>query len=206
MSKEAFIIHTDTWPAIKSLDRGQRGDLFTALICHQLEEDLPKMDVQTQMAYMFMAAQMDRDNQKYEAITEKRRQAANARWQKNTEQSMQKMQMHNLHYDTDTVTDTDTDTDTERDTDTDAPVALPDLSLRDEKSLRSVAGDRADGLIEDVRAYYTSHPEKTFPGWPIALAQFDRNQKRWGGGRQPKREKTTEELVAEIFKDMEVTT
>lgn len=204
MSKEAFIIHTDTWPAIKSLDRGQRGDLFTALICHQLEEELPKMDVQTQMAYMFMAAQMDRDNQKYEAITEKRRQAANARWQKNTEQSIQKMQKHNLHYDTDTetVTDTDTDTDTERDTDTDAPVALPDLSLRDEESLRSVAGDRADGLIEDVRAYYTTHPEKPFPGWPIALAQFDRNQKRWD---KPKRSKpkSIEELAAEVFGEEE---
>lgn len=71
--------------------------------------------------------------------------------------------------------------------------------------MRSVAGDRADGLIEDVRAYYTSHPEKSFPGWPIALAQFDRNQRRWNKAG-PKKAKSLEELAAEAFAGMEGTT
>ena len=204
MGKEAFIIHTDTWPAIKSLNREQRGDLFTALMCHQLGEEIPKMDVQTQMAFMFMSAQMDRDNQKYETITEKRRQAANARWQRNAEHNKHNMQMHNLHYDTVTDTDTDTvtDTDTERDTDTEARAPLPPLSLKDEGDLRQIVGDRADGLIADVRTYYEAHPEKTFPGWPIALAQFDRNQRRWGTA-QKKQNNSFEKVFAAFEADMQ---
>lgn len=188
--KESFILHTDVWPAVKQLTLEQRGALFSALICYQLGEPRPKMDIQTEMAFLFMSAQMDRDNEKYEQVSAKRRDAANARWSK------QKMQVHDLHYDTDTVTDTDTD----NESDTDAPVALPPLSPRDEASLRDVAGDRADTLIEDVRTYYLTHPEKTFPGWPLALAQFDRNQRRWGRANEPK---NIDEIMAMAFKGVD---
>lgn len=189
-----MIIHTDTWNILKGLEDVQLGRLFGALMKYQREEDLPKMDNVTKMAFDFMAAQVDRDNEKYERTVEKRRAAANARWGKQTGN----MQMHNLqcHTDTDTVTDTVTDTDTER------YVSLPSLSPRDEASLREVAGERADALIEDVRAYYMAHPEKPFPGWPIALAQFDRNQKRWGRGAA-KPQKSFEEIAAEAFKGVD---
>lgn len=201
MSKEAFIIHTDTWPAIKTLSAEQKGTLFEALICHQIGEPEPKMDVQTQMAFMFMAAQMDRDNEKYEKVSEKRRDAANARWSK------QKMQMHNLHYDTDTetVTDTDTDTETDTDTDTEAPVALPDLSLQERQLLDQEFGQgRVDELIDEVNLWAINHGQM-IKNLPAMVRQFAKNQQRWGG-RPARREKTIEEIAAEVFKDMEVTT
>ena len=81
--------------------------------------------------------------------------------------------------------------------------ALPPLSPKDEELLRSSAGDRADGLIADVRTYYETHPDKRFPGWPVALAQFDRNQQRWGKAETPKRKKTTEELAEQVFAELE---
>ena len=71
---------------------------------------------------------------------------------------------------------------------------MPD-GMREE--LQSLYGERAEALIEDVRRYYEHHTEKEFPGWPIAVAQFNANQKRWSYSR--KREKTTRELAAEIF-------
>ena len=46
--------------------------------------------------------------------------------------------------------------------------------------------EQIDALIEDVRTYYTAHPEKPFPGWPAAVAQFERNQKRWGKTSAPR--------------------
>ena len=61
-------------------------------------------------------------------------------------------------------------------------------------------GEKADQLIEDVRNYYTAHPEKHFPGWPIALTQFDANQKRWGTANKP-RQKTDAEIIAEMEKE-----
>lgn len=66
-----------------------------------------------------------------------------------------------------------------------------------EDELKSLYGDRTDALIADVRRYYEQHPEKDFPGWPVAVAQFDANQTRWG--RAKKKQKTTAELAAELF-------
>ena len=198
MKKETLIIHTDTWNILKGLEPEQLGRLFWALMAHQREESLPKMDNVTKMAFDFMAAQVDRDNDKYEKAVERRRAAgragAAARWQTHANASEGKQ--------TDAInglTDTDTVTDTERYV---SLAALPPLSPRDEASLREVAGDRADDLIADVRTYYETHKEKPFPGWPIALAQFDRNQKRWD---KPKRSKpkSIEELAAEVFGEEE---
>ena len=187
MKKETFIVHTDTWGSLKDLELEQLGALFKALMLNQLGEELPSMDKVTKMAYNFMAAQIDRDNERYADIVEKRKAAANARWKKNNN-----MQMHDLQSHTDTVTDTDTDRDKS------LYAALPPLSPGDEALLRKTSGDeRADALIGDVRNYYTAHPEKHFPGWPIALAQFDANQKRWGtAGR--KKQKSIDEIIEEM--------
>ena len=99
--KESFILHTNAWPAIKDLNYEQRGRLFSAIMCYQVGEDPPEMDAETVMAFKFIASQLDRDREKYEAISERRRQAANERWNK------QKMQVHNLHYDNENVNDND---------------------------------------------------------------------------------------------------
>ena len=178
MKKETLIIHTDTWSILQNLTNDQLGVLFAGLMKHQRDENVPKMDNVTKMAFDFMAAQVDRDNEKYEAAIERRRAAgragAAARWQGHTN-GCERIRANAINGHTDTDTVTDTDTDTERYV---SLAALPPLSPKDEAELRQIVGDRADALIEDVRAYYSTHTG--FPGWPIALAQFDRNQKRWG--------------------------
>lgn len=192
MKKETLIIHTDAWNILKGLEDNQLGRLFAALMRYQREEDIPKMDNVTKMAFDFMAAQVDRDNDKYERTVEKRRAAANARWGKQKGD----MHMHNLqcHTDTDTETVTDAVTDTER------YVSLASLSPQAEAELREIYGDRADGLIADVQAHYSAHPEKQFPGWAVAVAQFDRNQARWGRAQAPKNEA---DIMAMAFKGVD---
>lgn len=198
MKKETIIIHTADYDNIEDLDNEQMGILFRALILSQRGAELPKMDKQTKMAFKFMAAQIDRDNEKYNAIVEKRRAAAQKRWNKGDG-----MQMHNLqsHSVSDSVSDSVSVSDSERYVSL-AQAPLPSLSPEEAESLQDVYGDRADALIEDVRRYYSTHPEKQFPGWPIALAQFDSNQKRWGR-TTVKPQKSIDEIAAEAFKDME---
>lgn len=171
MTKETLIIHTDTWNILKGLEDVQLGKLFAALMTYQRGEDLPKMDNITRMAFDFMAAQVDRDNEKYERTVEKRRAAANARWGKQNGN----MQMHNLQC----HTDTDTDTDTVTDTDTERYVSLPSLSLEDREKICRTYQD-AEALIEQVKVYYTNHRDRPFPGWADAVKLFNHNQMRWG--------------------------
>lgn len=200
MEKESFILHTNMWPSVQKLTREQRGDLFSAIMCYQLGEELPKMDPIAEMAFSFIAAQMDRDNEKYERIVEKRRAAgkkgADARWDGKNGKCQQVI-ANDGHNDNDNVNDNVNDNENERDKSL-YGAALPPLSPGDETLLRKNAGDeRADALIGDVRNYYTAHPEKHFPGWPIALAQFDANQKRWGtAGR--KKQKSIDEIIEEM--------
>ena len=208
MSKEAFIIHTDTWPAIKTLSAEQKGTLFEALICHQIGEPEPKMDVQTQMAFMFMAAQMDRDNQKYQEICERRaeygRRGGLASAQAKASKSKQTKQKQANQADTDTDTDTDTvnDTDTETETDTEAPERPDGLSLKERQLLDQEFGqDRVDELIDEVNLWAINHG-RIIKNLPAMVRQFAKNQQRWGG-RQPRREKTIEETAAEVFGEME---
>ena len=201
MRKETLIIHTDTWEILKGLPKEQLGTLFTALMKFQRDEDLPKMDGVTKMAFDFMAAQVTRDNEKYMQTVERRRAAgkagAAARWQTHSN-AYEGMRKDAIHSHTDTDTDTDTDTVTER------YVSLGSLSPETEAELRDKYGDRADALMEDVRQYYTAHSDKRFPGWKSAMAQFDRNQKRWGRSDVNARgEKSIEEIAAEVFKGME---
>ena len=163
----------------------ERGELLTALTEHAAspEADISISSDKVQMAFNIMRNAMDASFEK----------AARSRYAN----ASKSMQMQNLHYDTVTDTDTVTVTDTERDKSL-YGAALPPLSPGDEALLRKTSGDeRADALIGDVRNYYTAHPEKHFPGWPIALAQFDANQKRWGTANKP-RQKTDAEIIAEM--------
>ena len=193
MSKEAFIIHTDTWPAIKTLSIEQKGILFEALICHQLGEPEPKMDVQTQMAFMFMTAQMDRDNKKYQEICERRAEygrrggiaSAKARAEAVTKASKSKQtkQKQANQADNDTDTDTDTDTDNETETDTEAQERRPSgVSLEERELLdREFGSDRAAELIEEVELW-AANSGKTIKDWPSMVRTFAKNQRRWSPG------------------------
>lgn len=181
---------------MKQLNIEQRGLLFTALMCYQTGEPQPQLDIQTQMAFMFMASQMDRDNQKYDQVSAKRRNAANARWSK------QKMQKHNLHYDTETDTDsdTDTDTDTDNETDTEGQIGPDGLSLKVRQALDQEFGrERVTELIDEVNLWAINNG-KDVPDLAAMVRTFAKNQKRWGGGRKPAKMEMT---LDEIFKGID---
>lgn len=178
MKKETLIIHTNAWPILKGLEDVQLGKLFAALMRYQRDEDVPKMDSVTKMAFDFMAAQVDRDNDKYEQTVERRRAAgkagASARWQTHKSHAI------NSHNDNDNVNDNVNDNDNER------YVSLPSLSPEEEEEIGLEYPEDGERLIEEVRLYYTSHRDKPFPGWTEAVKTFSHNQRRWGKNTAPR--------------------
>ena len=63
MDKSSFILYTDYYEQIELLTIEQRGVLLTACMLYQLGRELPEMDPITKMAYMFISADIRRNNE-----------------------------------------------------------------------------------------------------------------------------------------------
>nr|DAU14416.1 MAG TPA: replisome organizer protein [Caudoviricetes sp.] len=73
--RDSFVMYTANIDQILLLNMEQRGNLFTAIMLYAADKELPQMDGMTQMAFSFIKAQLDRDNQKYQKMIESRREA-----------------------------------------------------------------------------------------------------------------------------------
>lgn len=122
--KKSCIFHANWLQAAQTIkDMKLRCCFYEAVLQYALDGMKTEAPPELELALTFVYSLIDEDRRRYEKTCEKRRNAANARWEKQQKQDktsdanrcndMQTMQMHNLHYDTDTGTDTDTDTDTE---------------------------------------------------------------------------------------------
>lgn len=75
MAKNSFVLYTDYLDQVELLSMEQRGQLFTAIMCYASEKSVPQLDGMVAMAFSFIKAQIDRDNEKYGATLEARREA-----------------------------------------------------------------------------------------------------------------------------------
>ena len=73
--KNNFIFYTDYYETLSLLTYEQKGRLLDALCLFQMGKDVPDLDSITSMAFMFISADMRRNNEKYDAISQKRRVA-----------------------------------------------------------------------------------------------------------------------------------
>ena len=191
--KNSFILYTEIWPAIQKLDMEQRGKLFTAIMKHALGEEPEKLDILTDVIFTFIKSQLDRDEQKYQEVCKRRAEygrrgglaTAKQKQAKATKSKQDQANQADNDNENDNENDNDNDNENENDNEAQAPEGLS-LLPGTELELRRKYGEQSDALIEDVRTYYTAHPEKPFPGWPAAVAQFERNQKRWGKTSAPR--------------------
>lgn len=70
-----IILYLSYWEQIKILDEKQKGQLLSALFCFQLGDDIPELDPVTNMAFLFISADIKRNNDKYKTISEVRSEA-----------------------------------------------------------------------------------------------------------------------------------
>lgn len=68
----SFLLFTSYYRQVKKLTIEQRGILLTALFAFQLDEELPEMDDLTEMCFMFVSADIERNKEKYKEIIQKR--------------------------------------------------------------------------------------------------------------------------------------
>lgn len=73
--RESFVLYMDTAQHIQRLSLEQRGQLLTAIFALASDEEFPKLDPVTDMAFSFIEAQLKRDWLKWDAKREKRAQA-----------------------------------------------------------------------------------------------------------------------------------
>ena len=75
MKKDGFIIYASFEKQVEVLDDSQAGILFKALLRYQSGKDLPAMDQGSKMAFSFIAASIDANNEKYEKTCQARSKA-----------------------------------------------------------------------------------------------------------------------------------
>ena len=125
----AFVMYADILPQLSFLSREQMGDLFRAILQYVAGEEVDRLDDVTQMAFGFIAAQIDRDREKYNEKCEKAKAAIKKRWaaEEHTDEYERirtytdeygRIKRNTENTDVQNVIHTDTDTDTVPDTDT----------------------------------------------------------------------------------------
>ncbi len=126
--KKSFMMYLDNYKQFEILSDEQAGMLIKSLFFFAKTDNIPEItDGMVMMAFSFISAQMERDNEKYEQTCKKRSENAKVRWDKN-EDAKNANGCNCINEDAknaDTDTDKDTDTDTDKDTDKDIHTSQP---------------------------------------------------------------------------------
>lgn len=98
MSKNSFVLYTDLGAHLAKLTDEEAGQLFKAVFRYQADGEIPDLSPAADMLFGVMCSQMDREAEKWEAVRQKRVEAANARYRRQREDedahASKSMQMH----------------------------------------------------------------------------------------------------------------
>lgn len=72
--KKSFVLYTDYRELLSDLSKDQKADLLDAIFAYALGESV-NLDPVTKVAFRFISAQMDRDNEKWEKTRKARQEA-----------------------------------------------------------------------------------------------------------------------------------
>ena len=205
MDKSSFILYTDYIEQIEILTMEQRGILLTACMSYQIGKELPEMDPVTKMAFLFVSADMRRNNEKYERIVERRKEAghkggkqtqanrANATFASNAIKQNQANQASASDNDNENVNDNDNDNDNENDNENvdvnDTLPQTPSEGAESEGDSTPTLSDVIDycrerGGLVDAEEFYDFYTSKGWligktpmQDWKAAFRGWERNHK-----------------------------
>lgn len=80
-AKKSFLIYYDSIEAIESLSDADAGQLFKAVIAYAAEGREPDPSLPCYTVFLFLKAQIRRDNEKYDEICRKRSEAGKKGWE-----------------------------------------------------------------------------------------------------------------------------
>ena len=73
--KNSFVMYTDYLKHVQKLSMEQRGELFTAILCYASGEEMPELDLATDMIFGVIQERIDRDTALYLEKVQKRVEA-----------------------------------------------------------------------------------------------------------------------------------
>lgn len=76
------MLYFDVRPALRRLSLEEKGSLFDAILEYGESGSPPSFDGVLGVAWDFIQPRLDRDRERYEEISDQRKEAANARWGK----------------------------------------------------------------------------------------------------------------------------
>lgn len=202
---KTIMLYLDTAPQWKMLSDEQAGKLIKALFAYAADrEQLCTEDGMLQMAYSFIIAQIDRDQQKWNETCQKRAESARKRWGKlhtdelqqnaNDASASECMQMNANNAHTETVTDTVTDTDTKKEINKEKSADKPRKCSRTGKQfvpptvdeVRAYCQERQNGIDpQRFVDYYTANgwvqgnKSKPIRDWKATVRYWESKRKDW---------------------------
>lgn len=103
--KESLVLYTNQYDAVQGLSLEQKGLLFDTIFQYFKTNQEPAIkDKEVKIAFGFIRLQLDRDNQKYAEVCEKRRASIQKRWNTN---EYKRIQMNTNEHDNDNENESD---------------------------------------------------------------------------------------------------
>jgi len=125
--KKGFLLYLDYWEFMKKLSNDQIGQLMKCIFEYEKNLEVPEIDdLAVDIAFTQIKNNLDRNRVEYAKTVEKRRKAAQKRWEQKEKaitqdvgsaETEQAMHVHNLHKGASTCNANDADNDTDNDTD-----------------------------------------------------------------------------------------
>ena len=84
--RPGVMIYFDLRPCLKRLSTEDKGFLLEAILDYAQYGELPELDGMAGVAWDFIRPRIDRDAERYEEVSERRRQAAKKRWDRQEEE------------------------------------------------------------------------------------------------------------------------
>lgn len=210
--KETFILHTADYETIRPLSAAQKGDLLDAIFCHVRGEEEPDLDPMTRMAFRFMAAQLDRDQEKWEEVCRKRSEAG----KKSAEVRARTAKATNVDFveqcltnptDTESESESDPETETESDSDSEAvAVSEPDPVPPPVEAVAAYCAARNNHIdAEKFCDYYAARGwmlgRERMVDWRAAVRSWERRE-RAGPAQSPPPQEALNEFDEQWLADV----
>ena len=118
VKRESFVLYTSLRESISDFSYEEKGMLLDAILEYANGEEKcvvkEKLNGSAKVAFSFVSKQLDLDFKKYEEACEKKRKAANKRWEKSGKDACASSALHNENEsESETESETETETETE---------------------------------------------------------------------------------------------
>lgn len=157
MEKNSFVMYTEYLKHIQKMDMGQRGELFTAILCYAAGEPVPDLDPAADMAFSFIQDRMDRDNEAYMEKCKKRREAGKLGGMAKADALSEKQNVANASFAKQNVANgsktkqNTPDNDNEHDNDTDNKNIMCEANALFERLWKMYPSKKGKGQVSDTQ-------------------------------------------------------